>query len=193
MTRILFVFSAITCLLQFNCKSSSDILNPEKIVADYIHGLNESNFEYIKPLISDSLTTMEGGFVLTKNSKEYYTHFQWDSVFSPKYIIVESKRISDNSVDVTLSKKCERIKYLHDTATVYRAKIDFANNNIIKIDNFELVVFDTLKWESRRDTLVAWIKINHPELDGYIYDQTPNGAQNYLKAIKLYNENNIKR
>lgn len=188
MTRILIFLFVIICLIQFSCKSSSDNLTPEKIAIGYINGLNESNFKQIESCISDSLTTMEGGFVLTENSKDYYIHFQWDSVFSPKYNIINSKRISDNSVEVTLSKTCKRINYLHDTATVYKAKIDFYNNNIIKIDNIELIVFDTLKWNSRRDTLVSWIKMHYPDLDGFVYDQTLIGAQNYLKAIELYND-----
>jgi hypothetical protein len=188
MIRILIFLFAIVCLIQFGCKSSSASLTSEKIVNDYINGLNESNFEHFESFISDSLTTMEGGFVLTENSKDYYIHFQWDSVFSPKYNIINSKKISDNSVEVTLSKTCKRIKYLHDTATIYKVRFDFANNHIIKIDNFELVYFDTLKWSSRRDALVAWIKIHYPDLDGFVYDQTLIGAQNYLKAIELYND-----
>ncbi len=123
MRRVLICLFAITNLLQFSCKSSSDNLTPEKIVGDYINGLNESNFKQIESCISDSLLTMESGFVLSENSKDYYIHYQWDSVFSPKYEIINSNKISDNSVEVTLSKTCNRIKYLHDTATIYKSKI----------------------------------------------------------------------
>ena len=186
MTRILIFLFAFTCLTQFACKSSSNNLTSEKIVVGYINGLNESSFKQIESVISDSLTTMEGGFVLTESSKDYYVHFQWDSVFSPKYDIVNSSKISDNAIELTLSKTCKRIKFLHDTVTIYKARFDLANKRIIKIDNFDLVYFDTLKWSSRRDTLVAWIKLHHPDLDGFVYDQTLLGAQNYLKAIELY-------
>ncbi len=71
-----------------------------------------------------------------------------------------------------------------------KARFDLVNNHIIKIDNFELIYFDTLKWNSRRDTLVEWFKIHCPDLDGFIYDQTLNGAQNYLKAIDLFKTEN---
>lgn len=189
MTRILIFLFAVTSI-QMGCKSSSDNLTPEEMVMGYINGLNESNFEHIESYISDSLTTREGGFVLSENSKDYYIHFQWDSVFSPKYSAIDSRRISDNSVEVTLSKTCKRIKYLHDTPTVFKARIDFLNNQIVEIDNFDLIIFDTLKWISRRDSLVAWIKLNNPELDGFIYDQTPTGAQKYLKAIDLFETEN---
>ncbi len=186
MKRILVLLITIASFFQFGCKSPSDNPTPEKIVGDYFTGLNESNFKQIESCISDSFRIMEGGFVLAQSSKDFYVHFQWDSVFSPKYNILNSKRISENSIEVTLSKICERIKFLHDTVTVYKARIDLADNQIVKIDNFELVVFDTLKWTTRRDTLVAWIKTNYPDLDGFVYDQTLTGAQNYMKAIDLF-------
>ena len=37
-----------------------------------------------------------------------------------------------------------------------------------------------------RDGLVNWIDENHPELNGFIHDQTENGGLKYLKAIELY-------
>jgi len=43
-------------------------------------------------------------------------------------------------------------------------------------------------WNLTKNEMVTWIKKNHPELDGFIYDQTKTGAQNYLKAIALYKE-----
>ncbi len=156
MVKYWIVIIALMC----SCNYSSEKLTTDKNINDYFKGLNESNFKQIESSISDSLVTMEGGFVLTENSKDYYIHFQWDSVFSPTYDVINSSKISDDLFEVTLSKTCKRIKYLHDTATVYKARFDISKNQIIKIDNFELVYFDTLKWSSRRDTLVSWIKKN---------------------------------
>jgi hypothetical protein len=186
--NILIKYGLFIIAFLFSCNNSSDKPTADKIIHTYIVALNESNFKQIESCISDSLVTMEGGFVLTKSSKDYYVHFQWDSVFSPKYTILNSNKISDKSIEVTLSKICKRIKYLHDSATVFKTKFDFADKRIVSIDNFELVYFDTLKWSSRRDTLVNWVSEHYPELDGFIYDQTPNGAQNYLKAIELYTD-----
>ncbi|MBN1953363.1 MAG: hypothetical protein JW801_19315 [Bacteroidales bacterium] len=191
----LITYTLLTIALIWSCNSGSDkpkASEPltDKIIGTYFNGLNESNFKKIASCISDSLLTMEGGFVLTKSSKDYYIHFQWDSVFSPTYQLLNSEKISDSSIVVTISKICDRIRYLHDTATVYKAKIDLTANRITKINNLELVVFDTLKWGTRRDALVAWIRTNHPELDGFIMDQTPAGAKHYLQAIELYTSRN---
>lgn len=50
----------------------------------------------------------------------------------------------------------------------------------------ECVDADWNIWQMERDSLVKWVSINHPELDGFIHDLTMNGAINYLKAIELY-------
>lgn len=48
--------------------------------------------------------------------------------------------------------------------------------------------FDLYQWSSRRDTLVKWIETYHPELSGFNFDMTKNGAENYLKSIELYED-----
>ena len=42
-------------------------------------------------------------------------------------------------------------------------------------------------WKIRTNFL-NWMNQNHPEVNGFIFDQTEKGGLNYLKAIKLYNE-----
>lgn len=172
--------------ISFGCNNGKAKLSNNEIIEGYVNGLNQSDFKQIEAYISDSLTTSEGGFILTNSKSKYYTHFKWDSVFQPRYKIIQSNTISDDTTEITISKFCKRIEYLHDSATVYGALFVVKKNKICLIDNHKLIVFDTLKWEHRRDTLVSWININYPELTGFVYDQTPIGAQNYLKAINLF-------
>ena len=162
----------------------------EAIVKDYITNLNNSNFSKISVFLHDSIMTLEGGFVVSKNKPEFYTIFQWDSVFSPVYEIRDIHRIEQN-VEVTLSKECDRIRFLHDSAIVYRSLFEFQEDQIIKISSVENLVFDVQRWSSRRDTLVKWIDHNYPELSGFIFDQSIQGANDYLQAIELYIGKNV--
>lgn len=173
----------------FACNPKNEKQSKEDIVRTYFKGLNESDYKITTSCISDSMVRSEGDFILTRNSKEYYIHFQWDSVFSPEYKLIDLQETTDSTMEVTLSKFCKRIEFLHDSATVYKSKFNIKDQRIIKVENFELVYFDTLKWSSRRDTLVAWINRNHPRLNGFIYDQTKAGAKHYLEAIELYRNN----
>jgi hypothetical protein len=93
-------------------------------------------------------------------------------------------------MQVTLSKECKRILYLNDTALITRNKLEFSNGRITRIQTYEHPNLDFSKWESRRDTLAAWISVNQPELNGFEITQTIQGGQNYLKAIELYRNRN---
>lgn len=157
----------------------------KKIVTDYIQGLNNGEFNLISKCVSDSVVTTEMNFVLTKNKQELYSHFQWDSVFQPKYNLIGYK--TDNAgLICTVGKTCKRIEFLQDTSMVYKTRFEFEGNKIVKISLIDYVYLNTLTWQPRRDSLVAWIDKYHPELSGFVYDLTPSGAQKYLTAIDLY-------
>jgi hypothetical protein len=47
-------------------------------------------------------------------------------------------------------------------------------------------LFNVEKFVKNRDELVNWISENHPELNGFLNDQTKSGGLYYLKAIQLY-------
>jgi hypothetical protein len=178
----------ITITLHVGCNSQPEESTPEEIAIEYINALNASDFEKINSNISDSILTVEGDFIVTNSRENYYVHFQWDSVFVPNYKVIETEKITENSLEITLSKECKRIHYLHDTATVYKVLMEFEDHQITKITTTDYLHFDFTKWQSRRDTLVAWIDQNHPELNGFVFDQSALGAKNYLKAIELYRE-----
>ena len=65
-------------------------------------------------------------------------------------------------------------------------KISFISGKISEIESLECKGADWQIWQKEVNSLVSWIKINHPILDGFINDMTMNGAMNYLKAIELY-------
>ena len=144
------------------------------------------NFDRISTCVSDSILISEMDHVVSSDRQELYIHFQWDSVFTPKYKIIDLIS-NEDTVVVTASKICQRIKYLHDKPTVYKANFVIDHQQIVKVETTEFIEFDYKIWEARRDSLAAWIDDNHNTLSGFQYDLTLQGAHNYLEAIDLYN------
>ena len=171
----------------FSCTNNT-YKQREKTIYNYFLGLNSGDFNLISESVTDSITTSEMSFILTKNKQELYVHYKWDSVFNPKYKILEISADS-NKFNCTIEKICERIKFLQDTSTIFKTDIEFDDGKIARHSITEYIKFDTETWESRRDSLVAWIDRNHPELTGFVFDLSPEGAQRYKKAMNLYRKN----
>ena len=75
---------------------------------------------------------------------------------------------------------------------ITKQKISFKENKIYTIEILESVSADWDVWTNKRDSLVEWTNMNHPELDGFIYDMTKTGGENYLKAIGYYKKRDLK-
>ena len=178
------VFLIISILLS-SCLVEGEKARQEKLVKDYFTALNNDDFETALNIVNDSILISEGDFVLAKSKSELLVHFRWDSVFKPRYKVLELATV-DKNMEAVIAKTCQRIRFLHDSAIVTKVTIDFKNNKITAIKTFDYKVFDFEKWQSKRDTLVQWIDENHPELSGFVYDQSLIGAKNYLKAIELF-------
>jgi hypothetical protein len=172
-----------------SCNISNNPLSHKRIVAGYISALNSGNFEQVSTYLNDSIRTEELYFLLSNNLEDYHTLFQWDSVFNPHYEIIDIQEL-EKGVQLTLSKECKRILFLNDTALITRSMVEFSEGKITRFQTFEHLNLDFSKWESRRDTLIAWIGIHHPNLNGFDITQTVDGGQNYLKAIELYRNRN---
>jgi hypothetical protein len=178
------MLTVILISLTDSCNTKQNI-SREQMVNDYYYGLNTGDFNLISNCISDSIITAEMDYILTQNKQDLYKQFQWDSVFKPNYSLIDLTNDS-SGILVTVAKICKRIEFLQDTALVYKAKIDFSGNKIIKISITDYVYMNLKKWGPTRDSLSAWIDKYHPELAGFVNDMTLNGAQNYLTAIDLY-------
>ncbi|MBX2840283.1 MAG: hypothetical protein KTR26_00825 [Flammeovirgaceae bacterium] len=181
--RKVFIYSFLWVVI--SCQEHQEELTSKQIVEAYFVALNNYNFEEISAYTSDNILRTEGEYVVTKNKVDLQRIFQWDSVFVPKYEILEIEE-KDQAIVATISKNCKRITFLHDTPMVYKTIIEVTDHKITKMKTDEYIEFDDAKWQKRRDMLVKWIDENHPELNGFIHDQTIVGAQNYLKAIALY-------
>jgi hypothetical protein len=122
------------------------------------------------------------------SQKTFYEHFKWDSVFQPTYRIVEIEEL-DSQIVATVSVESLRFEFLRNNPLTCKHKISFKGRKISKLEALGCIDADWGLWQKERDSLVNWIHIYHPELDGFIHDLSMNGALNYLKAIDLYKSN----
>ncbi|WP_091407995.1 hypothetical protein [Aquimarina amphilecti] len=157
-----------------------------QLVEGFYNQLNHSNYSELSEFIGDSIKMIEGDYTMNYSKNDYYKFFQWDSVFTPKYEILAIKE-TDNKVEIKVSKICSRIKFLNQKPIISKEVIEIKNQKIYKIRNVEMDS-DFKLWNTKKNEMVPWIKKNHPQLDGFINDQTKTGAENYLKAIALYKE-----
>ncbi len=156
----------------------------EKVTA-YYEGFQKSDYKQIKQMIADSLTLTEGDFTMPFTPQSYYEQFKWDSVFKPVYKIVEVSN-NDKHVVATVAVNSLRFEFLKNDPLICSHKFYFESGKISKIENLDCGDANWAVWQKERDSLVSWVKSNHPELDGFINDLSMNGAINYLKAIALY-------
>ncbi len=174
-------------LVMLSCSSGPKEVSSEQIIQEYLSGLNDSGFGSVSEYVSDSVRVSEFAFPVARSKKDLQRIFQWDSVFAPRYELIDTEEIEGKLVG-TISKECQRIRFLNDTAIVYRVVFEFSGNRISHMQTIEYLAFDMKKWTSRRDSLVSWIETRHPELKGFHQNQTEKGARDYLRAIELYTE-----
>jgi len=168
-----------------SCTVKKNPINHEKILTQYLEAYNNFDLEKAAFFIHDSIVISEYEFIQTTSKAEWLVQSQWDLAFCPTYSIIETKTV-DGNFEATIEKSCKRIKFLNDSAIISKSFVEFSDDEISKIHIYDYVKFDFDKWQSRRDSLVAWIDKHHPELSGFIYDQTKSGAEKYLKAIDYY-------
>ena len=155
-----------------------------EIAKKFYVAIDNSNSAEITELITESFTTNDDGFEQKYNGNEYVEWVKWDSVFQPTYEILKIKE-ENGIVRAEISKTDKRISFLHHEPIVMNEIMQFEDN---KINNIKRISssFDVEKFVKNRDELVNWISENHPELNGFLHDQTKRGGLNYLKAIELY-------
>ncbi|WP_108424964.1 hypothetical protein [Flagellimonas amoyensis] len=168
-----------------SCRDGAEKLDKTGIAENYIKALNASDFEQLVGLFQDSIRFNEMEYIRTFDKESYHSLFQWDSVFNPKYEILDIKEEGEN-LRLTISKECERIHFLHETPFISSEIMNIKEGKIHSIDIVEYVDFNDSLWIAKREDLVSWIEGHHPDLNGFIHDQTKQGAINYQKAMAFY-------
>lgn len=158
--------------------------NNQVLFNNYMQAYYHQTFANFSELLADSITLKDGDYEMTYSKQDYQVYFKWDSTFHPRQELLEVT-INKTSVDFIESVSSERYQFLGNNPLVTRKRLYFTNDKISMIDNVEYLNVDWNIWIARRDTLVKWIDMYHPELNGFIYDMTKKGAEDYKKAIAL--------
>ncbi len=151
----------------------------------FIDGYYNKGFRSISEYLSDTITMKDGEYEKKYSKLDFQVYYQWDTVFQPVHELLKVHRC-DSIVDVVVSISSKRFDFLENNPMITRQNIHFREGKISGIEFVESKNADWEIWTKRRDTLVKWIDNNHQELTGFIYDMTKEGAENYLKAIELY-------
>jgi hypothetical protein len=180
------VVTLIFCLVvAVSCIQHNKEVDKVKIAEDYISALDNSDYNKVADMFLDSIRFNEMEYIRTFTRESYRDLIQWDSVFQPTYKILEMKEVGEE-LHLKVSKTCDRIMFLQGEPFISREVIKFKEGAIYSVDVVEYVDFNDSLWSANRENLVLWIDEHHPELNGFIYDQTKKGAVNYLKAMDLY-------
>ncbi|MCR9226494.1 MAG: hypothetical protein NXH90_03605 [Flavobacteriaceae bacterium] len=155
------------------------------LVREYYQAMSDSDYAKVVGFFQDSIRFNEMDYNRTFSKSAYRDLFEWDSVFHPTYRVLEIEEKGDE-LHVSVSKKCERINFLHEGAFYTNEIFKIKEGAIQQIDVVEYVDFKDSLWAAKRENLMSWIAEHHPELDGFIYDQTKEGAIKFKKAIDFF-------
>ncbi|MEL0650216.1 hypothetical protein V6246_02215 [Algibacter sp. TI.3.09] len=167
-----------------SCKNSEKQIDKVEISKQYFKALSDSDYSKISNCVTDSIATIEGEYKITYSKKDYLELLKWDAVFNPNYKILEIEE-AGGMVIAKISKIDKRIAFLQEVPFITHQTIKFQKEKIINIET-EYLDFREATWERNKNTLISWIDKNHPELNGFIHDQTESGGIKFLKAIALY-------
>ncbi|WP_405379807.1 hypothetical protein [Maribacter sp. LLG6340-A2] len=174
----------LIALSLFTACGSKKLSNKET-VAEYYNAFDSGDFDKIKTVIHDSITIVSGDFVTPLNKTSFKEFYKWDSIFKPTYDLLQLTEENNNLI-ATISQKNIRNGFLKNNPLKLNIKVCFVSGKITKLEELDYIDVNWTAWNQQKNSLVNWIKVNHPELDGFVNDMTMMGAMNYLKAIELY-------
>jgi hypothetical protein len=181
MKKIYIIIVLISCFVGCGNQEAT----PIETVENYYQARTNGDYKELKKLVNDSVTIVAGDYIMPYDSAGFYEQFKWDSVFKPSYKVVELRE-EKSQVIAAVAINSLKHEFLKNNAMTCEYKISFSSGKISKIEELECKNADWMSWQQERDSLVNSINKNHPELNGFIYDMSMKGAQDYLKAMILY-------
>ncbi|WP_405246802.1 hypothetical protein [Cellulophaga sp. Asnod2-G02] len=183
MKKIIVLFLLLTIGF-ISCKNSEKNIDRVEIAKQYFKVLDNSDYSQMSDWFADSLKTIEGEHINTYSKNDYLEFLKWDSVFDPNYKILEIEQ-KDGIVYAKISKTDKRIFFLHEKPFITNQIVNFQKDKITSVET-DYLNFDYQNWEKNKNSLLSWIDKNHPELNGFINEQTEAGGKKFLKALELY-------
>ncbi len=168
-------------LLTFACSPKPDLTQTTK---DFYKAMQAHDHSKIVSFYSDSVRVIGNGYRSVYTKAAYKDWVEWDAVFAPTYEIL-SLTEGDNYVEAKVRKSDPRILFLNEEPFITTERLNFNNG---KLQSLEIIEeqYNEARWIETRAVFVNWIAENHPELDGFIFDQTKKGGENYQRAIELF-------
>lgn len=185
MKHLLLLSILILCI---GCAEKKNI-ETEQITA-YYEGFANSDYSQVKSTLSDSLISIAGDYTMRYSRESFYEKFKWDSVFKPQYKLLSIENKGEHTI-ATVTMNSPKLEFLQNNPMTCRYRIYFKKGKIARIVDQDCPTANWEVWAKQVDTLVAWVADNHPELNGFIYDLTEQGALNYMRAIALYENKEI--
>ncbi|MBU2920850.1 hypothetical protein KO504_05815 [Winogradskyella psychrotolerans] len=161
-----------------------------KQIKTYYNGYKNSDYKLIKKVLADSLTTVFGDYTTTYSHQSYYEQFKWDSIFKPDYELVNLNH-EDGQLVATVSMRSLKLEFLKNNPMTCRYQFQFTAEKISRIKELDCNDVNWSIWQNEVNALANWIKLNHPETDGFIHDLSMKGAIDYVKAIELYKNREV--
>lgn len=171
----------LVLLLFAACTPSSDL---SQITKDFYAAMEVHDHTKIISFYSDSVRIIGKDYRSLYTKEAYKDWLEWDEVFAPTYEIL-SLTERNNFVEAQIRKSDPRILFLNGEPYVTTERLNFENGKLQSIEIIE-EKYNQAHWVENRQLLVKWIAENHPELDGFIFDQTKEGGLRYKEALELY-------
>lgn len=173
------------CAIGFIACEQSEKIAPEELIGQYYTMLDTSDYDQIPVLLADSLQTKEGDYTMAYSQEGYQELLKWDAVFGPSYKVLDIAPLENGMYKATVSKIDARIQFLHEKPIITDNSIKITDGKITSVQT-EYVDFDDETFGNNRTRLITFVNETHPELNGFLTDQTEAGAQKYLQVLELY-------
>lgn len=160
-----------------------------ELATEFYKVLNNDDYSNISLLFSDSIISKELDYKMIFSKQDYIEFLKWDSTFKPEYKVLEIRE-ENEIIKARILQKDIRILFLHEEPIITNQVIRFNNGKISNIEIVEYVRFNESLFNSNRSKFLSWLDKNHPDLNGFIHNQTKKGGLKYLNAIQLYQEAN---